>query len=101
MAGQNMVDHCSVTNFLHVELFGAGSLGQDLGPVSQGQGFILNSLPETSGHIITVESQECRFRTQREGELMEITDMTQGIVESYQMTNRVPQLVVHGRKVAR
>src|SRR2546427_9132397 len=46
-----MVDHCSVTDFLHVELFGAGSLGQDLGPVRHGLGFILNSLPETDGEI--------------------------------------------------
>src|SRR2546428_14029186 len=80
MAGQNMVDHCSVTNFLHVELFGAGSLGQDLGPVTQGLGFILNSLPETDGGIMTVECQELTFRTHREGEVLDITDKNQRIV---------------------
>jgi hypothetical protein len=41
-----VVDHRTVTDLLHVELFRAGSLGQDLGPVRQGLGFILNSLPE-------------------------------------------------------
>src|SRR2546427_7062622 len=47
MAGKNMVDHCTVTDLLHVELFWPGSLGQDLDPVRRGTGFILNSLPET------------------------------------------------------
>jgi hypothetical protein len=42
-----MVDHCTVTDLLHVELFWAGSLGQDLEPVRQEIGFILNSLPES------------------------------------------------------
>jgi hypothetical protein len=42
-----VVDHGTVTDLFHVELFGAGSLGQDLEPVQQGLGFILNSLPES------------------------------------------------------
>src|SRR5947209_3968158 len=96
MAGQNMVDHCSVTNFLHVELFGAGSLGQDLGPVTQGLGFILNSLPETDGEIMTVESQELRFRTHREGEILDITDKTQRIVDSSKLKDGVAALFVPG-----
>src|SRR6267143_2309619 len=33
MAGQNVIDHGTVTDLFHVELFGAGSLGQDLEPV--------------------------------------------------------------------
>jgi hypothetical protein len=41
-----VVDHRAITNLLHVELFWAGSLGQDLEPLRQGLGFILNSLPE-------------------------------------------------------
>src|SRR2546426_3297962 len=96
MAGQNMVDHCSVTNFLHVELFGAGSLGQDLGPVTQGLGFILNSLPETDGEIMTVESQELRFRTHREGEILDITDQTQRVIDSSRMRSGVAVLFVLG-----
>jgi len=96
MAGQNMVDHCSVTDFLHVELFGAGSLGQDLGPVRQGIGFILNSLPETDGEIMTVEAQELRFRTHREGEILDITDKTQRIVNSSKLKNGVAALFVPG-----
>src|SRR5438309_12054799 len=96
MAGQNMVDNCSVTDFLYVELFGAGSLGQDLGPVRQGLGFILNSLPETYGEIMTVESQELRFRTHREGEILDITDRTQRVIESSRMMNGVAVLFVLG-----
>jgi len=45
MAGEDVVDYGSVTDFLNVELFRAGSFGQDLEPLGQELGFILNSLP--------------------------------------------------------
>jgi hypothetical protein len=49
MTRQNVVDHGSVADLLHVELFRASCLGQDLEPARQGMGFIFNSLPENIG----------------------------------------------------
>jgi secondary thiamine-phosphate synthase enzyme len=46
--------------------------------------------------IMTVESQELRFRTHREGEILDITDQTQSIVESSKMKNGVATLFVPG-----
>jgi secondary thiamine-phosphate synthase enzyme len=45
---------------------------------------------------MTVESQELRFRTHREGEILDITDKTQRIVESSNMKNGVATLFVPG-----
>jgi secondary thiamine-phosphate synthase enzyme len=46
--------------------------------------------------IMTVESQELRFRTHREGEILDITNKTQSIVESSKMRNGVATLFVPG-----
>jgi thiamine phosphate synthase YjbQ (UPF0047 family) len=53
-------------------------------------------LPETDGEIMTVESQELRFRTHREGEILDITDKTQRIVDSSKLKNGVAALFVPG-----
>jgi secondary thiamine-phosphate synthase enzyme len=45
---------------------------------------------------MTVESQELRFRTHREGEIVDITDKIQGIVESSKLRNGVVTLFVPG-----
>ena len=88
MTGQNMVDYRAVTDLLHVELFWTGSLGQDLDLSGGGMGFILNSLPIADREIITVDSQELRFRTHSEGEILDITQI-QGIIESSKLKDGV------------
>ena len=45
---------------------------------------------------MTVESQELKFRTHREGEILDITDKTQRIVESSNLKNGVATLFVPG-----
>ena len=45
---------------------------------------------------MTVESQELRFRTYREGEILDITDKTQRVIESSRMMNGVAVLFVPG-----
>ena len=45
---------------------------------------------------MTVESQELRFRTHREGEILDITDKTQTVIESSRMRNGVAVLFVPG-----
>ena len=45
---------------------------------------------------MTVESQELRFRTHREGEIIDITDKTQRVVESSRMRSGVAVLFVPG-----
>ena len=45
---------------------------------------------------MTVESQELRFRTHREGEILDITDKTQKVIESSRMRNGVAVLFVPG-----
>jgi thiamine phosphate synthase YjbQ (UPF0047 family) len=45
---------------------------------------------------MTVESQELRFRTRREGEILDITDKTQRIVDSSKLKNGVAALFVPG-----
>jgi secondary thiamine-phosphate synthase enzyme len=45
---------------------------------------------------MTVESQELRFRTHHEGEILDITDRTQNIVESSKVKNGVATLFVPG-----
>ena len=45
---------------------------------------------------MTVESQELRFLTHREGEIVDITDKIQGIVESSKLRNGVVILFVPG-----
>jgi len=45
---------------------------------------------------MAVESQELRFRTHREGEIIDITDKTQRVVESSRMRSGVAVLFVPG-----
>jgi secondary thiamine-phosphate synthase enzyme len=45
---------------------------------------------------MTVQSQELRFRTHREGEIVDITDEIQGIVESSKLENGVVTSFVPG-----
>jgi secondary thiamine-phosphate synthase enzyme len=45
---------------------------------------------------MTVESQELRFRTHREGEIVDITDQIQRLVESSKLRNGVVTLFVPG-----
>jgi len=45
---------------------------------------------------MTVESQELRFRTHREGEILDITDKTQRVIESSRMKSGVAVLFVLG-----
>jgi len=45
---------------------------------------------------MTVESQELRFRTRREGEILDITDKTQRIVEVSKMKNGIATLFAPG-----
>ena len=45
---------------------------------------------------MTVESQELRFRTHHEGEIVDVTDQIQGIVESSRLENGVATLFVPG-----
>jgi len=45
---------------------------------------------------MTVESQEWRFRTHREGEILDITDKTQTVIESSRMRSGVAVLFVPG-----
>jgi len=45
---------------------------------------------------MTVDSQELRFRTHREGEILDITDQTQRIVASSKLKNGVATLFVPG-----
>jgi len=45
---------------------------------------------------MAVESQELRFRTHREGEIIDITDRTQRVVESSRMRSGVAVLFVPG-----
>jgi len=45
---------------------------------------------------MTVESQELRFRTHHEGEILDITDKTQRVIESSRMMNGVAVLFVPG-----
>ena len=45
---------------------------------------------------MTVESQELRFRTHREGEILDITDKTQRVIESSRMRSGVAVLFVPG-----
>ena len=59
-------------------------------------GFILNSLPVADGETMTVDSQELRFRTHREGEILDITGQIQGIIESSKLKDGVVTLFVPG-----
>jgi secondary thiamine-phosphate synthase enzyme len=45
---------------------------------------------------MTVESQELRFRTHREGEILDLTDKIQRIIESSRVKNGVATLFVSG-----
>jgi secondary thiamine-phosphate synthase enzyme len=45
---------------------------------------------------MTVESQELKFRTRREGEILDITEKTRRIVESSKVKNGVATLFVPG-----
>ena len=45
---------------------------------------------------MTVKSQELRFRTHREGEILDITDQIQGLVESSKLKDGVAILFVPG-----
>ena len=45
---------------------------------------------------MTVKSQELKFRTHREGEILDITDQIQGIVESSELKDGVVTLFVPG-----
>ena len=45
---------------------------------------------------MTVESQELRFRTHREGEILDITNKTQRVIESSRMRSGVAVLFVPG-----
>ena len=45
---------------------------------------------------MTVESQELKFRTHREGEILDITDKTQRVIESSRMRSGVAVLFVPG-----
>jgi thiamine phosphate synthase YjbQ (UPF0047 family) len=45
---------------------------------------------------MTVESQELRFRTHHEGEILDITDKTQRIIDSSKLKNGVAALFVPG-----
>ena len=45
---------------------------------------------------MTVESQELRFRTHREGEILDITDKTQRVIESSRLRSGVAVLFVLG-----
>src|SRR5438093_7059635 len=45
---------------------------------------------------MTVESQELRFRTHHEGEILDITDKTQRVIESSRMRSGVAVLFVPG-----
>ncbi len=45
---------------------------------------------------MTVESQELRFRTHHEGEILDITDQTQRVIESSRMRSGVAVLFVLG-----
>ena len=49
---------------------------------------------------MTVESQEIRFRTHSEGEILDITDKTQMIVESSKLRSGVVSLFVSGSTAA-
>jgi secondary thiamine-phosphate synthase enzyme len=49
---------------------------------------------------MTVESQEIRFRTRNEGEILDITEKTQKIVESSKLKNGVVTLFVPGSTAA-
>jgi len=53
-------------------------------------------LPETEREIMTVDSQELKFRTQREGEILDITRKIQRIVESSTLKDGVATLFVPG-----
>jgi len=46
--------------------------------------------------IMTVKSQELKFRTHREGEILDLTDQIQGIVESSKLKDAVVTLFVPG-----
>ena len=59
-------------------------------------GFILNSLPVADREIMTVDSQELRFRTHGEGEILDITGQIQGIIESSKLKDGVATLFVPG-----
>jgi len=59
-------------------------------------GFILNSLPIADRETMTVDSQELRFRTHREGEILDITGQIQGIIESSKLKDGVATLFVPG-----
>jgi len=45
---------------------------------------------------MTVKSQELKFRTHREGEILDLTDQIQGIVESSKLKDGVVTLFVPG-----
>src|SRR2546428_7756874 len=45
---------------------------------------------------MTVESQELRFRTHHEGEILDITDKTQRVIESSRMRSGIAVLFVPG-----
>jgi secondary thiamine-phosphate synthase enzyme len=54
-------------------------------------------LPEKSDvNVMTVESQELRFRTHHEGEILDITDRIQRIVESSRLNDGVAVVFVPG-----
>jgi secondary thiamine-phosphate synthase enzyme len=53
-------------------------------------------LPETEKESMTVDSQELKFRTRREGEILDITCKIQRIVESSTLNDGVATLFVPG-----
>jgi secondary thiamine-phosphate synthase enzyme len=53
-------------------------------------------LPRIDRENMSVESQELRFRTRREGEILDITDQTQRVVDSSKLKNGVVTLFVPG-----
>ena len=53
-------------------------------------------MPETGREIMTVDSRELKFRTQREGEILDITGKIQRIVESSRLNDGVATLFVPG-----
>ena len=53
-------------------------------------------MPETDREIMTVDSQALKFRTCREGEILDITDKIRRIVKSSKLKNGVATLFVPG-----
>src|SRR5206468_8399205 len=93
VARRDMVDDGAVTDLLDVELFGPAFLRHS--KISC-RSFTLNSLPDKMGLTMTVESHVVRLATQKEGEILDITDKVQTIVENGTISNGVVFLFVPG-----